>query len=271
MRLSLVSLSLLTACSLFGEQDAETAILMTAISGEEEYSTARSDGPPDPFRPELGRECDASGEFDRIFGLFDEDSDKALNRTERGDVKDELGSMVGQGGDSEGGGMGHHGQEGGPPPPLMDLLTLVYDLDDDGAFSESERATILDDFTVRCESIQAMLLESFDADGDGALSEAELDTAREALDALREEHGHDMDGACPEGEGGEGGHRGPPEGPPEGLSPLAQEFDADGDGELSDSEHETLRSVMRERIRTGAPPSEDAPPPMPGAEEASEE
>lgn len=260
MRMSLVILPLLTACSLFDEQDAENAILMTAISGEEEYSTARSDGPPDPFRPELGRECDASGDFDRIFGLFDEDADKSLNIRERGDVRDDLGSMVGDKGE---------GKEKGPPPPLMDLLFLVYDLDESGDFSESERATVLEDFTVRCEAIQAMLLESFDADGDGTLSETELDTAREALDTLREEHGDDMEGACPEGEGG--GPGGPPPGEggerPEGLSPLAQEFDTNGDGELSDSEHEELRSVMRERVRTGAPPSEDGPPPMPGSEE----
>jgi hypothetical protein len=35
--------------------------------------------------------------------------------------------------------------------------------------------------------------------------------------------------------------------------PLLEEFDADGDGALSDTEIATLRASLRERITSGAP------------------
>lgn len=117
----------------------------------------------------------------------------------------------------------------GPREAMWELLSTVYDTDGDGEISDSERDVMLGDFEIRCEVLHEELLAS---------------------------------GPPPMGEEGECER---PEGPPPegGTSPLVAEFDADGDGALSDSELATLRETVRERIREGAPL---LPPPPPPAE-----
>ena len=77
-------------------------------------------------------------------------------------------------------------------------MKFVYDADDDRELSEEERATMLADFTERCEAIHERLVEAFDLDGDGELSEEEKQAARDEMEARKPEHegcgGEDMEG-----------------------------------------------------------------------------
>ena len=89
-----------------------------------------------------------------------------------------------------------------------------------------------------------------------------MEAEREAMDACREscEGGGPLEagGGPPdraEGERGEGPPMGEDGAPPWG--PLEEEFDADGDGALSDDELATLRAEMRERIRSADRPHPD--------------
>jgi hypothetical protein len=254
------------ACSQ-ADTSAEDELLLSAISGEEDYLSgaqtisedagdvgapggeeARAEGdrqgPPPMFR-----ECDAQGTYTGLFSAYDEDDDQQLGPPEQDEVMNE-----------------HAGPEHGPRGHLLGMLRIVYDIDADGIFSEEERATLLEDFTVRCGAIQERVLAEFDVDGSGDLDEAEreaaheahvsrMDAAREEMEACRDEMGPD-ERERPE-DGGERGERG--DGPPPIRGPLADEFDADGDGEVSESELATLRETMRERIRSGEHPNHECP------------
>ncbi len=286
----LAALSTTVACGAENGLSAEDELLLSAISGEEDYlsgaqtisgegmmpgeagdeaTRAEGDrqGPPPMFR-----ECDAAGTYTGLFSAYDENQDAALQDGEAERVMDE-----------------QAGRGGGPRDHLLMMLRVVYDLDQDGQFSEDEKAALLSDFTVRCETIHANVLAEFDADGSGDLDEAEAQAARDAHIARMEEARAEMD-ACREAMGldecggpdGEGGERGaPPEdgaegerpegdrgAPPEGAEqdgpppirgPLADEFDADGDGALSDAELATLRDTVRARITSGAAPHGECP------------
>jgi hypothetical protein len=60
-------------------------------------------------------------------------------------------------------------------------------------------------------------------------------------------------GGPPDGERGGRGRGGRPSGPPPFL---VEEFDTDGDGDLSSAERAAAREIMRERIRAGEMPIE---------------
>lgn len=215
---------------------AEDELTLSATTGGEEAVSGGTMSPsaiPTSERPDPFRTCDAEGGFEELFARYDADADGQLDAVEEGDVEDarergreEMGMVMAQ----------------------WAMLVTIYDTDGDGAISETERAELLSDFTARCEALQARLIADFDTDGDGALSGAEQDAARAAIEAEMEEHR----GERPEGE--------PPGPPPEGMDgappvppPLLDEFDADGDGALSDTELATLRETMRARVRAGDP------------------
>ena len=156
----------------------------------------------------------------------------------------------------------HQGADPNMRRDLMTVLNMVYDTDLDGTLSDSDRAQLLEDFTVRCEAMQARMLEDFDTDGDGELSELEHEAARAQVEADHEEMHSNMAGTCgPPPEDGQAPADGqaPPEGqkgdngPPPScfVDSLVAEFDLDGDGELSDSELATLQDTVRARILSG--------------------
>jgi hypothetical protein len=252
---STLSLLLLAGCGTTAGStlSALDELTLSATTGGEE-SAVSSDAMmspsevPDSERPDPFRACDASGTYTGLFEQYDADGDGRLDAPESDDV---MAARDGRSGDQERMVMAQWA-----------LLVTVYDLDGDGALGESERATLLSDFTARCSAIQAFLLATYDADGDGTLSAEEQDTARAALDAEMASHAP-PDGGPPEGERSDGG---PPDGdcpeggPPTDASgappippPLMDEFDADGDGQLSDTELTTLRDTMRARIQGGEP------------------
>jgi hypothetical protein len=283
----LAALSTTVACGSDTLLTAQDELLLSAISGEEDYlSSAREasgeqgEAPADMGEeeraegdrqgpPPMFRECDALGTYTGLFSAYDENEDGELGAPEQDEVMDE-----------------QQGPQKGPRDHLLGMLRVVYDVDADGQFSEAERATLLADFTERCENIHAQVLAEFDADGDGELNDEEQEAARTAhqermeaaradMEECREAMGMDECEGKPEGgeggerggEGSEGGERGAPpegaegegEGPPPIRGPLADEFDADGDGEISESELETLRADVRERITSGAPPHGECP------------
>jgi hypothetical protein len=241
----------LAGCGLTSSSlDAESALLVSATSGAEEAMSRSSygdtSGTSDPDRPPLFRECNAEGDFVALFNEYDKNADGELAGTEATRVQQR--------------------HPGGPEAEhRMRLLGLVYDLDGDGALSDSEKATLFDDFTVRCEALHAKLLTDFDADGDGVLSDSEKATAEAALEADRAAAHDETDGECPNmGGDTDGGPRGPRhDGPPPddagappadgSVPPPLAEFDTDGDGLWSDAELTAFRTAIREKIRNGDP------------------
>ncbi len=237
----------LAACSSGEEASAVETLMLASISGEED-SISRSEAAPDDHLP-FERTCDAPGAFDELFAMYDEDRSGALGKGESDDARADWP-------------VNRHQMM------MLDVLHLVYDTDSSGELDDPERAVLLDDFTVRCEVMQARVIAEFDLDGDGALSDTEAETAHQTLEARRPEAQAELEERCEgagggaaEGEEGAGdaARRGGPgaggEPPP---SPLAAEFDTDGDGSLSDTERATLVTTVRERIRAGEMPV--APP-----------
>ena len=249
---------LLTGCgsSALSGLTATEKLLVATTSGTEEKTVSSGDAAsPDDIpadqRPDPFRECDASATYADLFGRFDSDSDGTLDAPEAKQV------------DSSWSGVGE-----GPDQRVMmqwGMLLLTYDVDGSGILEESERATLLSDFTERCVNLQALLVSEFDANGDGTLDADEQATARAALESQAPEHhsGCDkMGGESGESGGGAPPDGAPPDGPPDDTAtvngvpippPLLDEFDADGDGQLSDAELSTLRASLRERVRSGAP------------------
>lgn len=248
----------LAGCGLTSSSlDAESALLVSATSGAEE-AMARSSygdtsGTEDPDRPPLFRECNAEGEFVGLVGKYDADADGEVTGSEASEVS--------------------RRHPGGPEAEhRMHLMLLVYDLDGDGTLSDTEKATLFEDFTARCEALHTKLLAEFDTDGDGALSDAEKAAAEAAIEAARTEPHDETDaehGDCPGMEGDtDGGGRPPrgdrdgerPEGAADGSAPSADSvppplaaFDTDADGLWSDEELTAFRTAIREKIRSGDP------------------
>jgi Ca2+-binding EF-hand superfamily protein len=260
--LLMLSLPGVGGCAALDEVGSIDELLLSAVSGEEDTLGASASGarraadegaaaePTAP--PPMFRTCDAEGELAGLLEVYDEDASGALEGEEAERVEAE-----------------HGGHRGGPREGLLHMLRVVYDIDQSGVFEEGELDVILDDFTARCAAIHAELLVRFDADGDGELSEEEQEVARsthaDEIAAEREEglaclaEGERPEGPPPgEGEGGRpDGGRGAgerPEGPPP-FGPLEAEFDADGDGALSDAERATLRETLRARVRAGERPA----------------
>ncbi len=233
-------------------------LALTAISGaEEELLPGASDlGTPsgeagvDVDRPPLFRDCDARAILDRIVGQYDDDGSGQVDEQPEEDAvweaRDERPD---------------HAQR--RRARAWHRLAFVYDADDSGDLDDSEMATLLDDFSVRCEAIHARLLEEFDADGSGDLDEDELAAAHAEMEARREERRAEMDeqggahhmgasdGMADGGGPDAGGDGGPRMG--DRPDPMVATWDVDGDGELSADELATMRAEVRERIRSGEP------------------
>ncbi len=205
--------------------NAEDSLTAAAVAGQEEEITHSGLAPERGEPLPLLRACDALGERARLFDEADGDGSGDLGPEEQDQT------------------LTRHG----PPPHHFHFMRWVYDADDSGDLDEAERATLLDDHTARCEAMQARLLAEWDADGDGALSDDELEAARAAHEAER-----DGDRAP----GRPGGQGGPPPSEQRGAvpPPVQDEFDADGDGEISSGEASVAREVLRERIRSGERP-----------------
>lgn len=240
MRCVLLNL-LLSACSGVGDSlSADEELLLSATGGAEEGLVSRAaygalGAESDPDQPPLLRECDADGTYHDIFASYDADGDGALDHPEQEDVSDARADR----GDIE----------RREIEMRWRMMLLIYDLDEDGALSDSERATLFDDFTVRCEVLSDKLLAEFDADGDGTLSADELATATATLEAERAAHYAEM--GPPEG------HDGPPPEPgSRAVPPGLEHYDTDGDALLSDAELSALRDALRALIRAGEPPVE---------------
>lgn len=231
-----------------GDLSADAALLLSATSGAEEKTVSSGDAAspddlPAELQPDPFRTCDADATYADLFGQFDADTDGQLDAAEESEVQDV-----------------YAGAPGGPDRLWMQwgMLLLAYDEDLDGVLADSERATLLTDFTTRCEALQARLVADFDTDGDGVLSDAEQTTAEETLAEQAAEH-HSCEGMDgPDGESGRG-----PGGPPPEASvsvngvpippPLLEEFDTDSDGALDDTEVAALRTAIRARITSGEP------------------
>lgn len=223
----------LFACSgLSFDLTGEEELVLAAASGPEEAmvegATPVSSAMPEGERPDPMRECDASGDFSHLLGQYDADGDGNLDRREEGDVDEARGFR----GEEE-----RHRVEG-----AWAMLLAVYDDDGSCSLEETERTTLLDDFTARCDALQARLLEEFDADGDGALSAEEEATARASLQSR-----------APEGAPPERGER-PEGGPCEGtVPPPLAAYDTDSDGYFSADEYATMRPLVRQEVREGGP------------------
>jgi hypothetical protein len=179
----LLALTLLIGCgdaSLTGEQE----LLLSTTSGEEEpaafgaRSTEAYGTPSEVDQPGLFRDCDAHGFFKKLFDGYDADSSGELGRDEEDDI--------------------HHAYRGREAHHARMMhrrwhfLSFVYDADDDGELSKSERTTLLSDHTKRCENLHARILEGFDEDGDGALSKSEREAAQDMLRERHEDHREHM-------------------------------------------------------------------------------
>ena len=199
--------------------------------------TDRSKAPP------MFRVCDAEGSFIGLVEAYDADESGMVDGPEVDDVERE-----------------HAGRKKGPRRHFLHMLRVVYDTDRSGEFEAGELDLIFTDFTARCEAIHAEVLFQYDADGDGELSDSERDAARDGHMAQMQTEREEMKDCLERPEGAEGGR--PPEGAGEGMGPdgeppfgpLEQEFDADGDGALSEAELATLRAEMRVRIASGERP-----------------
>ena len=267
----LCGLALSAGCNIESGLTALDELLVTSLSGEEDSANAAAgraegeeqgeqqgggpggegadqgdrSGPPPMFR-----DCNAGQTYEGYVDAYDEDGSGDIDSAEGQEIVRE-----------------HAGPKGGSREHFLHMLQLVYDVDADQQLNAEERDAAFSDFTERCEAIHEEVLATYDADGDGVLSETEQEAAREGhlaeVEAEREQTA-----ACEQtcsrdreaerqgargAEGEESGAAGPAEaGAPWG--PLEMEFDADENGELSESELATLRETMRERIRSGERP-----------------
>lgn len=144
-------------------------------------------------------------------------------------------------------GHGRHGHGGGPL--AFRRLLWIYDVDDSGDLSDDERAELEADLAVRCDNLQAALLEAFDADLDGTLSDEELTNAQAAYEAERvarevaELAEFDADGD------GQLSHEERRAAHDAKKAALIARFDADASGDLDDTEAAALRAYMRSVVR----------------------
>ena len=224
----------LIGCNAFTAQDnltAEEEIFMRTISAEEDNLVQSVED--DMEGPKLFRECNRSDFFEKALNEYDTNGDQSLQDSEGETMLEQRPKKS------------KHKMK--RMRKMMDLLLWVYDIDQNGSLSETERQELFADFDVRCEAIHDRLLSEFDVDGDGQLSETEMEAIREVMKQKREEHRAQRDGERPEKEQGERTEE------QDGLPKFAQEFDVDGDGELSEAEMETFRATLREEIRSGEP------------------
>ena len=246
--------ALLAGCSSLSSStlSADDELILSSINGPEETLASRAafgavSTEEDPDAPPLFHECDPDGFHAELFEDYDADTSGALDGTEPDDVSDAH--------------AGRDDMERRQAEMRMHMLGLIYDTDESGDLSTAEKSVLFEDFTVRCDTLNAMLLADFDADGDGTLSESELQTAADTLNADREAMRAEMDERA--GEAGDplGAHGERPEPGSRGVPPGLEDFDTDSDGQFSDAELATCREALRERIRSGEPMFEPPPPP----------
>jgi Ca2+-binding EF-hand superfamily protein len=122
------------------------------------------------------------------------------------------------------------GQGGGRrmPPHVIEK----FDTDGDGQLNEKERAA--------AREARKAHMQQFDTDGDGKLNEEERETMRAAMEEKR--------GERPEGEEGKQGKKGKGRKPtPEQRKAMMEKYDADGDGQLSEEERETMKADWKKK------------------------
>ena len=248
------ALALLAGCASLSSStlSADAELLLSSLNGPEETLAARAafgavSTEEDPDAPPMFHECNPDGFNADLFEQYDADHS--------GDLSDEESSDV------EGAHAGRDDMEQREAEMRFHLLGLIYDTDEDGTLSDAEKAVLFDDFTVRCDVLNAKLLADFDADGDGALSDEELATAEETLQAERDEMREEMEGRMDEAGDPLGAHGPPPEPGSRQVPPGLEEFDTDSDGTFSDEELAACRESLRERVRSGEPLFEPPPPP----------
>ena len=223
----LLVLTLVACGSTESEITPENTLMISTLSAEEEgmidQEQAQNDEGP---VPEMFRTCDRRAFFDAL---------SVSNPTEESDsgwLEDLSDAFSKQ--------KRKKGKKGKAAKKMLTRLLYIYDVDEDGVFSESEKTEIFSDFDARCEVLHEKLLSDFDTDEDGELSEDEKALAKETIQDLKASHKEAH--TCNKDLNAEDRPN---------LPKFAQEFDLDGDDELSETELQTLRDVLRERIRNG--------------------
>lgn len=240
----IIPISLLVGCTMETSLTGEEEILITALSGEEEvfsnHDIAARGMHPSEDMPLMFRECNAEDTFERLFAEYDKDSSSELEEEEENKVCDKR---------------NREGAQQKRAKNMMKLLLHVYDTDEDHILGSTEKKELYTDFSERCEQLHAKLLEEFDVDGNGVLSDIEKESAKEEAKTRREEgdrYSEEKEGWDEDKD--EGYEK---KGKKKGLPPFAKEFDIDEDGKLDDSEKESFRTSMKEKIRSGEPFGKD--------------
>jgi Ca2+-binding EF-hand superfamily protein len=266
----------LTACGAFeADMSVDDAVYMSALE-EEDLGTGEGDDPADgedAADAEGAADADADAATgDGTVAEVDDCSLEAIRAriTDRFDTNgngnvdpDEQANMSGHfGGDHHGHMHGHkrgkrgRGHHRGLGHHKLHRIKWIYDTDNSGELSETERAVLEGDLVTRCENKEAYMLATYDTDADGVLSEEELAAASAAKEAEREarraerlaEIDTDGDGEVSKTErrAARDARRANCEAR---RAAKVEMFDADGDGELNDEETNALRDYLRQWVR----------------------
>jgi len=129
-----------------------------------------------------------------------------------------------------------------------------FDTDGDGQLSDAERTAAKAAHEQRRADGRQRMLERFDADGDGQLSDSERREAHQSFQGQRSqgprgqgdrlEGPRDQDGTI-HGRRGQPAQFGDPQRP--SREQILRHFDADGDGQLSESERQAAREQLSQR------------------------
>lgn len=209
-------------CGLDYSLQAVESLVVSAIDGAEDYLTSN----PGALSTDAFRDCDTARTYVELFESADDDGDGELSESEAD-------AAVGAYAIDE------------AQAALLGLVQLIYDLDDDGSFSQSELDALFDDFSARCESLQDELVVQ--GVGDGASQGGGDRYSSEGGRPPRQEEAGEMDECRRSCSGRDRGESA-------GMGPVVDEFDRDGDGELMDAELDEARSTIRARLRRGDNP-----------------
>lgn len=188
----------------------------------------------EPVLPETPAAASQQSERQRaLMQRFDTNGDGQLDESE----KEAARSMMG-------GGAG--GPRGAQAQMMRERLMERFDANGDGTLNEAERSEAFDAIVSDPSRPAAQrILQRFDANGDGALNADEKAAALAAWSQMQ-------DGAGRPGTAAPGGRPGARL-TPEQREAILRRFDANGDGQLDDSEREAARAAWRERQRQGQP------------------
>jgi hypothetical protein len=268
----------LAACGAFeADMSVDDAVYMSALE-EEDLGTGEGDDAADgddagDADADAATGEDTVAEVDacsleairaRITDRFDTNANGNVDPDEQADMSSHFG------GDHQGNMRGHHGRRGrghhrGLGHHKLRRLKWIYDTDNSGDLSDTERAVLEGDLVTRCENKEAYMLATYDTDADGTLSEEELVAASAAREAEREaRHAErlalrDTDGDGEVSQTEREAARDDRQANCEARRAAKVEmFDADGDGELNDEETGALREYLRQWVR-GEHIGEDRP------------